>query len=79
MNRSNGMGIEMPKWVITTRSNSKFYNVKSGKFEKDVSEKCLFDSPIDANEKLKDLDFGFVVKSARHYFDMENSHITVPL
>ena len=75
MEYSNGMGIEMPKWVITTQSNKKFFNPKENRFVKELVEQCAFDTPDEANNALKQLDFGYVVKSARLYKDLENTRI----
>lgn len=75
MKYSEGMGIEMPKWVITTQSNKKFFNPKLNKFVKELVEQCAFDTPVEANNALKQLDFGYVVKPAKLYQDIENSSI----
>lgn len=70
-----GMGIELPIWVITSKSKSKFFNIKSNRFDKDVSESCLFYSSIEAERQLSLLDFGYVVKKGRHYQDAKESRI----
>lgn len=75
MEYSEGMGIELPKWVITTASNKKFLNRKNSAFTKELSEECIFDDPTAANDFLKHLDFGYVVKTVRYYIDKENTYI----
>ncbi|MGG3890306.1 hypothetical protein [Metabacillus fastidiosus] len=75
MNYSNGMGIEIPQYVITTKSAAKFWNIKEDKFVKQLTEDCLFGTPALANDKLKDLDFGYVVKTARKYTDSNGIRI----
>ncbi|MEX3623758.1 hypothetical protein [Viridibacillus arvi] len=75
MEYSNGAGFEMPKWVITTQSNKKFYNPKENNFTKEPIEQSLFNTPTEANDTLKKLDFGYVVKPVRIYKDLENTRI----
>lgn len=75
MEYSSGMGIEMPVWVIQSKSGKKTYNVKLGKFQKELTTDCIFDLPTDAEDKLKMLDFGYVVNQKRHYRDMDNNRI----
>ena len=70
-----GMGIELPVWVITSESKSKFYNLKTRLFVKEVSESCLFYSPIEAERQLSLLDFGYVVKKGRQYQDAKENRI----
>ena len=77
MNYSQGVGIELPKWVITTQSNRKFFNREENKFVKELVEQCAFDTPQEANNALKQLDFGYVVKSARLYKDISNTSIRI--
>lgn len=75
MEYSKGMGVEIPLWVITTQSGKKFWNIKEGKLMSKLTDQCLFDSSREANEKLKDLDFGYTVKRARKYIDSQNVSI----
>lgn len=75
MKRSSGMGIEMPKWVITTKTKKKIWSIKQNKFINELKVECLFDSSVEANEKLKDLDFGYVVEKVSHYLDIENEYV----
>ena len=77
MDYGNGMGFEIPQWVITTKSARKFWSVKENKFTKEVSEDCLFGSFEEANKKLKDLDVGYIVKKARVYMDASHKRITL--
>ena len=70
-----GMGIELPIWVITSKSKSKFFNLKSNRFDKDVSESCLFYSPIEAERQLSLLDYGYVLKKGRYYKDAKENRI----
>lgn len=71
----SGMGIEFPRWVITTKSAKRFWDLEKNNFTNELTEKCLFQSPETASEKLKDLDFGYVVKTARVYKDLNNTTI----
>lgn len=75
MKYSDGMGVELPKWFITTKSNKKFFNHKLNKFENDLLEDCLFDTPLEAQNHLKKLDFGYVVKPAKLFIDLNNKVI----
>lgn len=75
MGYSGGMGIEIPQWVITTKSAKRFWDIKDGKFTNELTEYCLFDSPTKANDKIKDLDVGYVVKTARKYIDSNGTRI----
>ena len=77
MEYSSGMGIETPIWVITTKSNKKFYNPKEDIFVKEAVEDCGFDTLAEANNALNQLDFGYVVKPARLYRDSENTRIRI--
>jgi hypothetical protein len=71
----SGMGIELPQWVITTKSGKRFWELEQNNFTKEITEQCLFSSPDAANEKLKDLDVGYVVKTVRVYKDLNNTTI----
>lgn len=75
MEYSNGMGIEIPQWVITNKSAKRFWGIKGGKFTNELTEDCLFDSPLKANDKLKDLDVGYIIKTARKYIDSNGTRI----
>lgn len=75
MNYSEGMGIELPVWVIQSKSGKKTFNIKLNKFQRELTEDCLFSTPEDANDKLKMLDFGYVVNRKRHYIDSNISRI----
>lgn len=77
MEYNDGLGIELNKWVITTKSNNKFFNLKENMFVNELTENCSFDTPNEANSFLKKLDFGYIVKSARLYKDMENTRIRI--
>lgn len=77
MNNSQGMGIELPVWIITTKSNKKFFNKRENEFVSELVEQCAFDTPNDANNALKQLDYGYVVKAARLYRDINNTSIRI--
>lgn len=77
MNYSDGMGIEIPQWVITTSSAKKFWNVKTNRFINTLTEECLYQSKEAANEKLKDLDYGYKVKKIRKYIDSNGNRINL--
>lgn len=75
MSYSEGMGIEVPVWVIQTPNGSRTFNRKTNSFQSKITEDCTYSSPTAANEQLKLMDFGYVVKSKRHYLDLNNSRI----
>ena len=70
-----GMGIGLTEWVITTRSNKKFYNKRNGAFMRDVTEQCLFPSYDKAKAQLDQMDFGYVIKPAKVYRDIAQTKI----
>lgn len=71
----SGMGIELPQLVITTKSGKRFWDLERNNFTKDATESCLFSSLDAANEKLKDMDAGYVVKAVRVYRDPHKTEI----
>lgn len=75
MEYSNGMGVEMPVWVIQSTSGKRTFNKKTHSFQQDVTEACVYNTPTEAAEQLKMLDFGYVVKPKRHYQDLNNNRI----
>lgn len=70
-----GMGVEVPVWVITTAKNKKYFNPKTKQFVTELSPDCAISLPTEANNLLKALDFGYVVKTARHYIDIHENKI----
>lgn len=75
MEYSEGMGIEMPVWVIQTSSGKRTLNRKTNKLQAEVTEECVFNDPNEAKVKLQLMDFGYEVKQKRHYRDSKNSRI----
>lgn len=75
MEYNNGMGIEIPVWVIQSKNGKRVLNRKTNKFQSEITEDCTFSTPEQANEKLKMMDYGYVIKSKRHYRDLNNNRI----
>lgn len=75
MKYAEGLGIEVPVWVIQSSSGKRTLNLKTNKMQKEITEDCLFNSPKDADAKLQLMDFGYVVNRKNHYLDAKNSRI----
>lgn len=75
MEYSNGMGIEMPVWVIQSPSGKRTFNRKTRLVQIEVTEDCIFPSPEEAYEQLKYMDYGYKVVPKRHYLDSQNNRI----
>ena len=75
MNYSDGMGIEVPVWVIQSANGKRVFNRKTNSFQRELTEDCVYSTPKEAKEHLKVMDFGYVVKPKRHYRDLNNNHI----
>ncbi|MFF2798116.1 hypothetical protein [Lysinibacillus xylanilyticus] len=75
MHYSEGMGIEVPVWVIQSASGKRTLNRKTNKMQREVTKDCVFNDPKEANDKLKMMDYGYVVTTKRHYLDSGNDRI----
>lgn len=71
----HGMGIEIPQWVVASKNNKKVYNRKKKNLVNEPCENCLFDTEEQAEEILKDLDFGLMAKMVRVYHDATQTNI----
>ena len=69
------MGIELPAWIITTASGLKFWDKESNSITNQLDEDCLFLSKKAAEDKLKDMDFGYVIKNVYKYQDINGVKI----
>lgn len=69
------MEFEFPKWVIQTANSKKTLNRKTNKMQEDITDDCLFDSPEEANSKLRIMDPGYVVNRRRKVVGLEKSRI----
>lgn len=75
MEYSNGMGVEIPVWIIQSKSGRCIYNRRTNKLQGSITEDCIFNDPDEAKGKLKMMDFGYVIRRKRHYRDLNNSRI----
>lgn len=75
MKNNEGMGIEIPVWVIQSANGKRTFNRKINRFQENVSEDCIYNTPEDANSHLKIMDFGYVVSLKRFCQDAKGSRI----